>query len=95
MKIHSESLTEKFVRRGAWLYLFSFIIGPLGYSIKIIVSHDLSVSDVGLLYGVLSFILLIAGFNDFGMIESLNYFVPKLLSEKNPSKAKSFVLFAG
>ncbi len=54
MHVAEESLTHKFVRRGSWLYLLSFIAGPLAYAIKITISHDLSVSDIGLLYGVLS-----------------------------------------
>ena len=53
---HSESLAEKFIRKGFWLYLFSFLVGPLGYVVKIILSHDLSVEEIGLLYGILSFV---------------------------------------
>jgi hypothetical protein len=39
----TETLSQKFVRKGFWIYLFTFLIGPLGYLIKIIISHDLSV----------------------------------------------------
>ncbi len=74
-----ENLTHKFIKRGSWLYIFAFLTGPVGYAIKIIISHDLSVSELGILYGVLSFILLISSVNDLGMVESLNYFVPKFL----------------
>lgn len=95
MDIHNESLLEKFIKRGAWLYFFSFLIGPIGYAIKITVSYDLSVSDVGMLYGILSFVYLVASFNDFGMIESLNYFIPKLLAKNETAKAKSFITYAG
>ena len=95
MDIHNESLVEKFIKRGAWLYLFSFLIGPLGYGIKIAISYNLSVSEVGLLYGILSFIGLISSFNDLGMIESLNYFIPKLLAKNEYEKAKSFIVYAG
>ncbi|MFZ4461771.1 MAG: polysaccharide biosynthesis C-terminal domain-containing protein [Patescibacteria group bacterium] len=93
MDIHNEGLLEKFIKRGAWLYFFSFLIGPIGYAIKITVSYDLSVSDVGMLYGILSFVYLVASFNDFGMIESLNYFIPKLLAKNETAKAKSFVTY--
>jgi hypothetical protein len=40
------SLAEKFLKKGFWLYLFSFIIAPIGYIIKIIASNELSVSDI-------------------------------------------------
>jgi hypothetical protein len=43
---HSESLAEKFIRKGFWLYLFSFLVGPLGYVVKIILSADLSVEEI-------------------------------------------------
>ena len=92
--IHQESLTHKFVRRGAWLYFFAFLSGPIGYAIKIIISHDLSVSELGILYGTLSFILLIGSVNDLGMVESLNYFVPKFLAKNNLIQVKNYFGYA-
>jgi hypothetical protein len=44
------SLAEKFLKKGFWLYLFSFIIAPIGYVIKIVISGELTVSEVGILY---------------------------------------------
>jgi hypothetical protein len=32
------SLGEKFLKKGFWLYLFSFIVAPFGYLVKIIIS---------------------------------------------------------
>lgn len=90
-----ENLTHKFVKRGSWLYLFAFLTGPLGYAIKIMISHDLSVSQVGVLYGVLSFIMLVSSVNDLGMVESLNHFVPKFISQGKNEKVKSFFIYAG
>jgi hypothetical protein len=45
-----KTLSEKFIKKGFWLYLFSFIIAPIGYIIKIIISGELSVSELGILY---------------------------------------------
>jgi O-antigen/teichoic acid export membrane protein len=95
MKHLNENLTHKFVKRGSWLYLFAFLTGPIGYAIKIIISHDLSVPELGILYGVLSFILLIGSLNDLGMVESLKFFVPKFLGENNLKKAKAFFVYGG
>ena len=92
--IHQESLTHKFVKRGAWLYFFAFLSGPIGYAIKIIISHDLSVSELGILYGTLSFILLIGSINDLGMVESLNYFIPKFLAKRNFLLVKNYFSYA-
>ncbi|MDD4151161.1 MAG: oligosaccharide flippase family protein [Candidatus Gracilibacteria bacterium] len=84
-----KSLSEKFIKKGFWLYLFSFIIAPIGYIIKIIISNELSVEEVGIIYSVMSLVTLLSSFNDFGLTESLNYFLPKYIEKKDYSKAKS------
>ena len=43
--VHS-SLSEKFLKKGFWLYFFAFIIAPIGYLIKIILSNELKVEEV-------------------------------------------------
>jgi O-antigen/teichoic acid export membrane protein len=88
------SLAEKFLKKGIWLYLFSFIIAPIWYIIKIIISGELSVSEVGILYGVISLIWLVAAFNDMWFTESLNYFIPKFITEKRYDKVKSILTYA-
>ncbi len=88
------TLSEKFLKKGFWLYLFSFIIAPIGYVIKIIVSGDLSVSELGILYGIISLITLVSAFNDFGMTESINYFLPKFIIQKRYDKVKTILTFA-
>lgn len=82
------SLAEKFLKKGFWLYLFSFIIAPLWYLVKIIISWELSVAEVGILYGIISLITLFAWFNDFWMTESLNKFIPQYIHEKKYDKIK-------
>ena len=55
-----KSLSEKFLKKGFWLYLFSFIIAPIWYIIKIIISGELTVSEVWILYWVVSLIILLS-----------------------------------
>ncbi|MDD3144515.1 MAG: oligosaccharide flippase family protein [Candidatus Gracilibacteria bacterium] len=88
------SLSEKFVKKGIWLYIFSFIIGPIGYITKIIIAGELNVSDVGILYGVVSLITLASAYNDLGLTDSLNYFVPRYITEKRYDKVKSILTYA-
>ena len=88
------SLSEKFLRKGFWLYLFSFIIAPIWYIIKIIISWELSVSEVWILYWVISLVILLSSFSDFWMAESLKYFIPKYTSKKSYSKIKSTLFYA-
>lgn len=90
----SESLAEKFVRRGIWLYFFAFLTGPIGYVVKIILSHDLSVEEIGILYGVISLISLLSVYHDLGLTESMNYFLPRFIVEKNYSRFKSMVFYS-
>lgn len=89
-----KSLAEKFIKKGFWLYLFSFIIAPIAYIIKIIVSWNISVEELGILYGIISLITLLAWYNDLWMSESLKYFIPKYTTEKKYDKVKSILLFA-
>lgn len=88
------SLSEKFLKKGVWLYFFSFIMAPIWYTIKIIVSWELSVEEIWILYWILSFIILLSSFNDFWMVESLNYFIPKYSSQKSYDKIKSILFYA-
>ncbi len=83
-----ETLAQKFVKKWFWLYFFTLLIGPIWYIIKIIISHDLSVWWVGMIYWVLSFVILLSAFNDLGCTESLNYFLPKYIIKNEYGRAK-------
>lgn len=88
------TLAEKFLRKWFWLYLFAFIIWPIWYIIKIIISWELSVSEVWILYWIISLVTLISTYNDLWMTESLKYFIPKYIEEKKYSKVKSIIFYA-
>lgn len=88
------SLAEKFLRKWFWLYLFSFLIWPIWYLIKIILSNELSVSEIWIIYWVISLISLLVCFNDLWTIESLKHFLPKYIIKKEYSKVKSILFFA-
>lgn len=88
-----KSLSEKFIKKWFWLYLFSFIIAPIWYIIKIIISNELTVEEVWIVYSVISLVTLFWSFNDFWLTESLNYFLPKYIEKKDYSKAKSVLTY--
>lgn len=88
----NESIGSKLIKKGFWLYLFSFLTAPLGYIIKISVSGEISASDMWVLYWVISLITILASYNDFWVTESLKYFLPKFLWEERKDKIK-WVLF--
>lgn len=94
MIIKYSTLSETFLKKGFWLYLFSFIIAPIWYIIKIIITWTISVEEVWLLYWIISLIVLFSSFNDFGMTESMNYFIPKYLEKKDYKKVKTILAYA-
>lgn len=89
-----KSLSEKFLKKWFWLYFFTFLTAPIWYIIKIIISWDLSVEEVWVLYWVISLVTLISSYNDFWLTESLNYFLPKYIVAKDWQKYKSIVFYA-
>lgn len=89
-----ETLSEKFIKRWVWLYVFSFLAWPIGYIIKIIYSHDLSVSEIWTLYWVISLVSLLTVYHDLWLTESLNFFLPKYIVSWDYKKFKSVLLYA-
>lgn len=62
--LQEETLSEKFIKRGFWLYLFTFLSAPLGYIIKMILARDLSMNDYGLFLSIISLLTLLSAIND-------------------------------
>ncbi len=60
-----ESLTKKFINRGMWIYLFTFLSAPLGYIIRITLTHDLSPEAIGMIYGSIGLLTLLGTYTDF------------------------------
>lgn len=87
-----EALSRKFIRRGFWLYFFTFLTAPLAYTIKVILARDLpTVHDFGLFYGLISLVTLLSALNDLWCTESLNYFLPKHIIKKDYGRAKYLI----
>jgi O-antigen/teichoic acid export membrane protein len=90
----SPTLSETLLKKSFWLYFFGYIIAPTGYIIKILVSDQVSVSELGVLYGVISLITLLTAFSDIGMSEMIKYYLPKFREEKKYSEIKSTLTYA-
>ena len=85
---------SRLLRKNIWIYFFSFIIAPTGYIVKIVISNSVSIEELGLLYAVMSFMTILGSYNDFWMTESLNYFLPGYVHEKNAKKITNTVSIA-
>lgn len=77
---------SRLLRKNIWIYFFSFLIAPTGYIVKIVISNSVSVEELGTLYAVMSLMTILGSYNDFGMAESLNYFLPGHIHVKNMKK---------
>lgn len=88
----TEPLKDRLLRNGFRMYLLSFVIAPAWYLIKLMVSRSLSVEDVGLVYSIIWFIWLLSAFNDLGLTEALQYYLPQYLIDKEYSKAKTILV---
>lgn len=94
MLTHDETLSEKFVKKGSWIFLFTLLTAPLGYLIRIILTGDLSVEEIGILYWVIWLLGLLQVYNDFWLTESLNYFLPKYIVTKDYARCKYLLVFS-
>ncbi|MBS8121532.1 oligosaccharide flippase family protein [Candidatus Vampirococcus lugosii] len=81
-----ETLAKKLLTKGFWLYFFAFIIAPTGYLIRTILSNDLGVSDIGIIYSLLGLVSILVIYGDLGNKGALNYFIPKFLAKGEDKK---------
>lgn len=84
-----QPLWEKLIKKGFWLYLFSFLVAPAGYIIKVLISNSVSVADVGVLYSIVWLITFLNVYNDLGLTESLQYFLPRYWIKKQYNYIKT------
>ncbi|MFZ2150435.1 MAG: oligosaccharide flippase family protein [Candidatus Absconditicoccaceae bacterium] len=87
-----QPLGQKLISKGFWLYFFTFIIAPAGYIIKVVISNKMSVEDVGLFYSIMGLIYIISLYNDLGLTEALQYFLPKYRIRKEYNKVKTITI---
>lgn len=86
-----ETLAKKLITKGSWIVLFTLLTAPLGYIIRIYISRDLSIDEVGVLYSVIGFVGILSSYNDLGLTESLNYFLPKYVLRNKWNEIKTIL----
>ncbi len=90
----NQTLWEKLIKKWFWLYLFSFLVAPAGYIIKVIISNSVSVADVWVLYSVVGLVTLLSVYNDLWLTESLQYFIPRYWIKKQYNYIKTSIYFS-
>ncbi len=86
-----QPLGQKLIKKWFWLYFFAYLSAPAGYLIKVIVSNSISVADVGVLYTIFSLITILNVYNDLGLTESLQYFLPRYRVKKQYDYIKTSI----
>ena len=89
----NHELGRKIMRKGLGQYLFFLFLAPAGYVIKLLLTNALSVADVWLLYGIINVLGLISMYNDLGLSDCLQYFIPQYLTNKDPKRVYSLITF--
>ena len=82
--LKDETLTHKLISKWWWMYLFAILGMPLGYIIRVLISNDLSVWEVGIIYWLISLIWLLSILSSLWLNQqALVYFLPKYYVDKN------------
>ncbi|MBF0981701.1 oligosaccharide flippase family protein, partial [Candidatus Gracilibacteria bacterium] len=91
--LQDETLSQKLIKKGFWLYLFSYLIAPAGYIVRLLISNspEVSVEEVGILYSIISLVSFLNVYNDLGLTESLQYFLPKFWIRKEYNHIKTTI----
>lgn len=91
--LQDETLSQKLIKKGFWLYLFAYLIAPGGYLIRLMISNspEVSVADLGVLYSIIGLINFLNVYNDLGLTESLQYFLPKFWIKKQFNAIKTTI----
>ncbi len=92
--LENETLTEKFVKKWFWLYFFTFLIWPIWYVVKLLLSNKLPVESVWLIYSILWLMGILSSYNDLWFTASLNYFLPKFIVEKKYNNFKTAIFIS-
>lgn len=89
----NDNLGDKIISKSLGQYVFFFLLAPSGYIIKLLLTNALSVSDFGLLYAIINLMGLISIYNDLGLTECLQYFIPQYAVAKDRQRIFSLIGF--
>ena len=91
--LQDETLSQKLIKKGFWLYLFSYLVAPAGYLVRLLISNspEVSVEEVWILYSIISLVSFLNVYNDLGLTESLQYFLPKFWIRKEYNHIKTTI----
>lgn len=88
-----ETLSQKLIKKGFWLYFFSYLAVPFGYLTRLLISNspDVSVADFWVMYSIISLVTFLSTYNDLGLTESLRFFLPRFYLKKEYNNIKTTI----
>ena len=89
--LQEETLSHKLISKWFWAYVFVIFTAPLWYLIRLVASNTLSVSDIWIIYWVISLMSLLYSYNDLWLTESMQYFLPKYRLEGKKWQIKNII----
>lgn len=89
--LQQETLSHKLISKWFRAYIFVIFTAPLGYLVRLLASNTLSVSDIWIIYGVISLFILLSSYNDLWLTESMQYFLPKYRLENKKWQIKNTI----
>lgn len=92
--LEQETLSHKLISKWFRAYVFVIFTAPIGYLVRLLASNTLSVSDVWIIYWVISLFSLLSCYNDLGLTESMSYFLPKYRLEGKKWQIKNTILLS-
>lgn len=80
--LKDESLSYKLVSKWFWMYLFAFLSLPVWYLIRVVISNDLWVWEIWIIYSMISLIWLLSAISSLWLNSwSLVFFLSKYIVE--------------
>ncbi|MCK4428784.1 MAG: flippase [Candidatus Aenigmarchaeota archaeon] len=89
--MENQNYLKRVASSAFFVFLFSVLGAFVAYLIRFVLTSNLTPADYGLFYASLSLVGLFAVFKDFGLTQSLVYYISKFKAEKKFKKLKTSV----
>jgi O-antigen/teichoic acid export membrane protein len=85
--------TKRTLYGASYVFVFSLAAAFFAYLFRLLLAKNLSLSDFGLYYSLVAFTGFLVIFRDLGMLQSVYYFVPRLMAHGKKEGVKGIISF--
>lgn len=83
--------TKKAFRGTVIMFVFFIASALLAYGFRLLLARKLSLEDFGLFFSLIAFFGFLSLFRDFGLSQSIYYFLPRFLANDEKGKVRSMI----